>query len=110
MSDYLVSLIRTYVPVAVGSALAWLAATLGIVLDKDSSAALTAGFVGLAVAAYYTLVRLLERRWPAFGLLLGRREAPTYGLPPAESNTEYEYDDAGRIRTARSVTTWPPRQ
>lgn len=77
-TDHAVSLIRTYVPVAVGAALAWLASALGFVIDEGTSTALTAGFVGLATAAYYTVVRYLERRWPVFGVLLGSRRAPTY--------------------------------
>ncbi|WP_213452905.1 hypothetical protein [Rhizomonospora bruguierae] len=81
MSDHLVSLIRTWTPIAVGSALAWLASTLGVVLDDGTSTALTAGAVGLAAAAYYALARALESRWPVLGVLLGTRREPTYGQP-----------------------------
>jgi len=109
MSDHLVSLIRTAVPVGVGTLLAWLAAQTGIVLDESSSAKLTAGVVGLTIVVYYTGVRALESRWPWFGVLLGKREAPTYGLPPAEMSSETELDAAGNIKVIRSVTTWPPK-
>ncbi|MDM4722741.1 hypothetical protein QTQ03_25245 [Micromonospora sp. WMMA1363] len=82
LHDYLISLIRTAVPVAVGAVLAWLASRAGIVLDEGSSTALTAGVVAAAVAVYYALVRALESLWPWFGLLLGRRSAPVYAVPP----------------------------
>ncbi|WP_213451602.1 hypothetical protein [Rhizomonospora bruguierae] len=78
MSDHLVSLIRTYVPIAVGSALAWLASTLGVVLGDDASTALTVGVVALATAIYYAVARALESRWPALGVLLGAARPPTY--------------------------------
>ncbi|WP_027646559.1 hypothetical protein [Salinispora pacifica] len=81
--DYLISLIRTAVPAAVGALLAWLASTAGIVLDADSSTALTAGVVALAMAGYYALVRVAEARWPRLGLLLGTPAAPTYEAPAA---------------------------
>lgn len=109
LHDYLISLIRTAVPVGIGAVLAWLASRAGIVLDDDSSAGLVAAAVGLTVAAYYALVRALESRWPWFGLLLGKPATPVYDLPPAETHSESEFDDAGNLRTIRSVTTWPPR-
>lgn len=76
--DFLISVIRTAVPVAVGAVLAWLASEAGIVLDTDSSTALTAGVVAVTVAVYYALARVLETRWPWLGVLLGRRAKPVY--------------------------------
>lgn len=75
MSDHLVSLIRTYVPAAVGALIAWLA-TLGINLDADTTAALVAGTTGLATAVYYTLARVAETRWPRC------RHTPRHGTAP----------------------------
>lgn len=66
----------------VGALLAWLASTAGIVLDADSSTALTAGVVALAMAGYYAAVRVAEARWPWLGVLLGRRAKPVYEVPP----------------------------
>lgn len=77
-NDFLISVIRTAVPVAVGAVLAWLASRAGIILDADSSAALTASAVAVAVAVYYALARALETRWPWLGVLLGRRAKPVY--------------------------------
>ena len=77
MSDLIVSYIRTGVPVLVGTIVSWLV-TLGIALDPDTQAALIAGLTGALIAAYYAIVRALERRWPAVGVLLGKRTEPTY--------------------------------
>jgi uncharacterized membrane protein (DUF441 family) len=82
MSDYLVSLIRTWVPIAVGVVLTWLARRWGIVLPEDLSAQATMVVTGLAVAAYYTAIRALEMRWPKAGRLLGAARPPAY-KPPA---------------------------
>ena len=82
LHDYVTSLIRTAVPVAVASVLAWLASTAGIVLDSESSTGLTLAVGGLAIAGYYALVRALEQRWPVLGRLLGKQASPTY-KPPA---------------------------
>ena len=77
MSDFVVSLVRTTVPVLVGSAIGWLI-TLGIALPEHATDSLTAGIVALSIALYYAGARWLEIRWPAFGYLLGTRAEPTY--------------------------------
>lgn len=81
MSDYLVSLIRTWVPVAVGVAITWLGAQLGVDIDSTEAAAAVTGVV---VAVYYAVARILEDRWPQLGLLLGRASVPAYGTPSPE--------------------------
>jgi hypothetical protein len=84
MSDYLISLIRTWVPVGIGAALTWLATRLGIVLDEDTSAQAAVVATVLVVAVYYAVVRKLEQRWPAIGrvlLGLGAAKTPTYTAP-----------------------------
>lgn len=77
MSDTLVSLIRTYVPVGVGAFFAWLV-TLGVEVDAATQAGLVTALTGVVIAAYYTVVRLLERKWPFLGVLLGSTKAPSY--------------------------------
>lgn len=79
------STIRTWVPVAVGAAIAWAAANWNIVIPEDASSTLVVLATGAAIAGYYTLVRLVERRWPrvgrlllALGLVKGR---PVYAAP-----------------------------
>lgn len=75
MNDLVVSLIRTYVPIAVGVALSALA-TIGVT-GVDSDAAVSA-VTGLTIGLYYALARALERKSPKAGVLLGHKAAPTY--------------------------------
>jgi hypothetical protein len=70
LTDLVQSLIRTYVPYGVGIALAFLARHLGIVIDESTSATLVALAAAVASGAYYTLVRLVERHYPAVGRVL----------------------------------------
>lgn len=86
LRDFGASLLRTAVPVVVGLILAGLAkaqiqvdeATLATVID------------GLAIGGYYTLLRLLETRWPQLGWLLGWAIAPQYGPDADYLDTDEE--------------------
>ena len=71
------SLIRTYVPIIVGQIAGFLA-TKGLELDTTTQTALIAFLGGLITAIYYTLVRLLERKYPKLSFLLGSSTQPTY--------------------------------
>ncbi|MFB4319074.1 hypothetical protein [Actinomadura sp. 21ATH] len=85
MDDYVVSLIRTWVPVAVGAGLTWLAAETGLVLDEDAGAAASTLAVALVIALYYAIARAIEQRWPRVGrimLALGLRRTPRYETVP----------------------------
>lgn len=77
MSDYVVSLIRTYVPIAVGCAVSWLAAH-GLGLDASASSGAIVALTGLLTAAYYFAVRTLEQKFPFLGVLLGSAAKPSY--------------------------------
>lgn len=66
----LISLIRTVVPLTVGFIL-----TLPINVDEPG---LTSFVTALVTALYYTAIRLVERRWPNVGWLLGFPSPPTY--------------------------------
>lgn len=77
MNDALVSLIRTWVPIGVGSLISWLV-TLGIELDAATESGLVVGLTGLIIAGYYTVVRLVEKRLPWVGVLLGSTKQPEY--------------------------------
>lgn len=81
MNNFVPSLIRTYVPLAVAALVTWLASSLHIVIDPSSQAGLVALALSVVFAVYYGGVRLLERRWPKFGHLLGSKAQPVY--PPA---------------------------
>jgi hypothetical protein len=81
LNDYIVSLIRTVVPVGVGAGLAWLARETGIVLDEETGAMATVVAVALCIGAYYALARAVEQRWPGLGrvlVALGAGSAPAY--------------------------------
>ena len=71
MNDYIVSLVRTYVPLAVG----WLVVTFDQSIDTADAAAHA---VAIVLIVYYAVVRALERRFPAVGWLLGRPSTPLY--------------------------------
>lgn len=77
MKDLLNSLIRTYVPIIVGAFAAWLL-TLGVELNAESQAGLIVAITGMLQALYYGLVRLIEKKYPKFGLLLGKAVKPSY--------------------------------
>lgn len=77
MSDFLLSFIRTYVPIIIGGLISWLA-TKGIDLDESSAQALIVGVTGFITALYYFVVRVLESLWPSFGILLGSKKQPEY--------------------------------
>lgn len=66
------SLIRTVIPAVI----AWLISK-GVL--PEGMAADTQGLIELVVfAGYYTLVRVLEEKWPWFGWLLGFKGTPEY--------------------------------
>lgn len=77
MSDYVTSLIRTYVPVVVGAVLTWLV-TRGVAIDDVTSGAIIVALQGLLTGLYYTIARQLEARFPQFGWLLGVPKTPSY--------------------------------
>lgn len=77
MTNFFTSLVRTYVPIIVGAFAAWLI-TVGIELDANSQAGLIVALTGLLQGAYYLAVRLLERKFPQIGVLLGSTQKPVY--------------------------------
>lgn len=76
LSDYGRSLIRTAVPLLVGSLVSWLA-TRGVNVDLGATVAVVDTLIG---AVYYAAVRAAEKRWPGAGWLLGAPGAPSYGV------------------------------
>lgn len=81
MNDYLLSLIRTAVPTAIGALLSWLAVEHGIVVPEGLTNEATIWLTGLVVTLYYGIVRALEKRWPRIGILLGAAKRPVYVAP-----------------------------
>lgn len=81
MSDFLVSQIRTYVPIAVGFVIAFLVSNgvLDESTGQEATIAISTGLTAIASALYYFGVRLAAERWPWVGAFLGVNKAPTYG-------------------------------
>lgn len=77
MGDLATSFIRTLVPMIVGAIVSFLASK-SITLDATAAANL-ATFIGLAVSGlYYIIVRIVELKFPQFGILLGKAKKPEY--------------------------------
>lgn len=76
--NFLVSVKRTLVPIVVGAVAA---SFLGEYVDP---VALERVLSGVISAVYYLVVRFLETKAPAAGILLGSKAQPTYEVPPAE--------------------------
>lgn len=77
MTDFILSLVRTYTPIAVGAVVAWLV-TLGVEVDVETQAGLVVALTGVIQAIYYTVIRLLEKKFPQIGVLLGSAKTPEY--------------------------------
>lgn len=77
VSNFVRSLIRTYVPLIVGMVAAFFTAR-GVELSADTQAGLVVGLTGLFSATYYLLVRLVAQKWPALEVLLGSSAQPVY--------------------------------
>lgn len=82
MSDLVASLIRTAVPGLVGLVVGWLA-TLGVILPPEAKDSLGLLVAFVAAFLWYLLVRLLEQKWPALGVLLGVPKQPIYSSAAA---------------------------
>lgn len=80
MSDFAVSLIRTWTPMVAGAILGFLTSA-GVQLDAQAAAALTAFLTALFGGLYYLVVRLYEKRYPKAGALLGVAAKPQYQEP-----------------------------
>lgn len=81
MNDFVTSSIRTYVPIIVGAFVAWLSLK-GIKLDSQTVLALGTGLGGLIAALYYFAIRLIEKKYPKVGILLGSASQPSYSQDP----------------------------
>jgi hypothetical protein len=78
LNDKIVSLIRTYVPYAIGAAVAWLLTTFALDLSGPTEAAAVAFSVVVVQNVYYLAVRLAEAKAPWVGALLGATSVPEY--------------------------------
>lgn len=88
MTNFVTSLIRTYVPIIVGALVAWLA-TIDLAIAAEAQAGLVVFLTALLQGAYYTVIRLLERKFPKLGLLLGSTSKPAYAKDVSEASHKY---------------------
>lgn len=89
VSDLAKSVVRTWVPIAVGAVVAWAGTRWGIVVPDDVAGEAVIWIAGAVMAAYYYAARWLEgrtgsrwharlARWLGRWLLGGVISAPTY--------------------------------
>ncbi|WP_020142240.1 hypothetical protein [Terracoccus sp. 273MFTsu3.1] len=75
LAEYLQSVIRSVVPVAVAAVVSF-GLRYGVHLDEGATADLLGALVG---SGYYALVRWAEEKFPNLGWLLGKPGTPSYG-------------------------------
>lgn len=75
MSDLLISIRRTVVPIVVG------AVTGSFLAPYVDPVQLTAVVTGIVSGLYYTVLRVAEAKHPGLGALLGARKQPVYTEP-----------------------------
>lgn len=75
MNPFAASLIRTIVPVVVGSILG-LFARIGLNIDVEGQQALSTLIDSAFIGGYYIVVRLIETKVPQVGWLLGLAKTP----------------------------------
>ncbi|GAA4599854.1 hypothetical protein GCM10023194_80840 [Planotetraspora phitsanulokensis] len=80
--EWILSLVRTVVPKAVGGVLGWLALH-GIVIEGLTEGQISLGATVLGAAVYYAVVRALELKYPVLGVLLGSTKQPSYSKSKA---------------------------
>ena len=79
LNNYVISIIRTVVPVFIGNAIT----TAEVFLDVDlDNTALQLAAVTAVTGVYYAVVRLAETKYPMLGVLLGWKAKVEY-QPPA---------------------------
>lgn len=93
MYDLLLSQIRTAVPAAVGSFIAWLALK-GFVIDPATATGLILAAGAASTTVYQAVVSTLQRKWPLFGVLLGSTKVPVYraGISQARNSNDVPWE------------------
>lgn len=99
--DLVTSIIRTWCALLIGALASWLA-KYGVDLDVETTSIVVGGLV---TGVLYALVRIVELRWPAVGILLGIRKAPSYTpAPAADPNATTASSSAATV----TVIAYPP--
>ena len=80
MSNFIIAVIRTVIPILVGWAVGLLAA-INIPVEPEVQAGLVVSLSALTASLYFIGVAWLARRWSWFGWLLGVARNPVYEQP-----------------------------
>ncbi len=95
MSNYLISIIRTLVPVGVGAMLGWLASR-GITISEADSAGLTAACIAIAIGAYYAAARAAEASRYPWLAVIGRFLLGGIARKPVYVRSKTDQDSYGK--------------
>lgn len=95
-----ISVVRTYVPMAVGALFSWLT-VINLPLPDEARGALeyllTTALTVAFQMLYYGICRIIEDRWPSAGVLLGIPKAPVLyakAVPAAELENAHATHEA----------------
>lgn len=80
MNNYQKNIVRTFVPVLVASAVAWITKAEKHLTPTELAIAMPVGST-----IYYALIRQLETRYPKFSWMLGALPVKAAGSTPAET-------------------------
>lgn len=80
MSNFIIAVIRTVIPIVAGWVVALLTAA-NIPVEAEVQAGLIVSLSAIVSSLYYALVAWLERKWSWFGWLLGIARNPIYPKP-----------------------------
>lgn len=99
VSNYVVSLLRTWVPIAWGSILAWAVSQVPALepyLNSPGMVAVGGALAGVLAGAWYLLWRAVEKKLPAglTRILLGANSRPVYVNGTVNSVTDQVYTAA----------------
>jgi len=76
--DGFIAYVRTFVPIAIGAVVTFLARQFDIVIDSESAQGAVLFVNAVVTGAYYALIKYAETRFPWIGWLIGYAKSPTY--------------------------------
>lgn len=103
MNAYITSIIRTFVPIVVGTVAAFLVAHG---LPDVDEAAVEGWLTPVLIGAYYAAIRAAEKKWPQIGWLLGKAAQVVYA--PTTATVIPGVAGAAVIVPARQLDTSTP--
>lgn len=83
IDNLITSVVRTVVPIVVGTLLALIIKHFPGLADNLDQAEISQWLIPLVISVYYGLMRTLEEKYPSFGWLLGTPKRPGYATEDA---------------------------